>query len=128
MSAHVVSTGRSDTPRLREANAYVRRWSCWSGSSTGPTGAVLLPAAAGLEMIHTFSLIHDDLPALDDDDLRRGSATLHREFDEALAILAGDALLNLGLGLVASRPADAPAEHRLRAVRVAEPGPSVPTA
>ena len=48
-------------------------------------------------MIHTYSLIHDDLPALDNDDLRRGRPTLHRQYDEATAILAGDALLTLGL-------------------------------
>ena len=52
-----------------------------------------LPFAAALEMIHTYSLIHDDLPAMDDDDLRRGRPTCHKAFDEATAILAGDALL-----------------------------------
>ncbi len=54
-----------------------------------------LKIAAALEMIHTYSLIHDDLPALDNDDLRRGRPTVHKAFDEAVAILAGDALLNL---------------------------------
>ncbi len=53
----------------------------------------VLPFAAGLEMIHTYSLIHDDLPAMDDDDLRRGRPSCHKAFDEATAILAGDALL-----------------------------------
>ncbi len=53
-----------------------------------------LPFAAAIEMIHTYSLIHDDLPAMDDDDLRRGLPTSHRVFGEAVAILAGDALLN----------------------------------
>lgn len=52
-----------------------------------------LPFAAAIEMIHTYSLIHDDLPAMDDDDLRRGQPSCHRKFDEATAILAGDALL-----------------------------------
>lgn len=52
-----------------------------------------LPAALAVEMIHTYSLIHDDLPAMDDDDLRRGQPTCHKAFDEATAILAGDALL-----------------------------------
>jgi geranylgeranyl diphosphate synthase type II len=52
-----------------------------------------LPAGAAAEMVHTYSLIHDDLPAMDDDDLRRGRPSCHRQFDEALAILAGDALL-----------------------------------
>ncbi|GGC91281.1 farnesyl diphosphate synthase [Thalassobacillus devorans] len=55
----------------------------------------VLPVAAALEMIHTYSLIHDDLPAMDDDDLRRGQPTNHKKFDEATAILAGDALLTL---------------------------------
>jgi len=55
----------------------------------------MLPAAAALEFVHAFSLVHDDLPALDDDDLRRGRPTLHKAFDEATAILAGDALLAL---------------------------------
>ena len=54
-----------------------------------------LPAACAVEMIHTYSLIHDDLPAMDDDDLRRGKPSCHRAFDEATAILAGDALLSL---------------------------------
>ena len=58
----------------------------------------LLPAAAALEMIHTYSLIHDDLPAMDDDDLRRGKPTCHKVFGEAIAILAGDALLTLAFG------------------------------
>jgi len=53
----------------------------------------VMPAACALEMIHTFSLIHDDLPAMDDDDLRRGMPTNHKKFGEAMAILAGDALL-----------------------------------
>lgn len=51
------------------------------------------PVAAALEMIHTYSLIHDDLPAMDDDDLRRGRPAVHKKFSEATAILAGDALL-----------------------------------
>ncbi len=54
-----------------------------------------LPYAAALEMIHTYSLIHDDLPAMDDDDLRRGKPTCHRVYGEAMAILAGDGLLNM---------------------------------
>ncbi|MCC6466493.1 MAG: polyprenyl synthetase family protein [Planctomycetes bacterium] len=59
-----------------------------------------LPAAAALEMIHTYSLIHDDLPAMDDDDLRRGRATCHKAYDEATAILAGDALNTYAFELV----------------------------
>ncbi|GBD35212.1 Farnesyl diphosphate synthase [bacterium HR36] len=57
--------------------------------------AAALPAACAVEMVHAYSLIHDDLPAMDDDDLRRGRPTCHRQFDEATAILAGDALLTL---------------------------------
>src|SRR5690606_29085353 len=54
-----------------------------------------LPAACAVEMVHTYSLIHDDLPAMDDDDLRRGRPTCHKAFSEGVAILAGDALLAL---------------------------------
>ena len=60
-----------------------------------------LPAACALEMVHAYSLIHDDLPAMDDDDLRRGMPTCHKQFDEATAILAGDALLTLTFETVA---------------------------
>ncbi|WP_328597350.1 polyprenyl synthetase family protein [Heliobacterium mobile] len=61
----------------------------------------VLSAACALEMIHTYSLIHDDLPAMDDDDLRRGMPTNHKVFGEATAVLAGDALLTRAFGLVA---------------------------
>jgi geranylgeranyl diphosphate synthase type II len=64
-----------------------------------------LPAALALEMIHTYSLIHDDLPALDDDELRRGQPTCHTRFDEATAILAGDALLTLAFEVLAKEGA-----------------------
>jgi geranylgeranyl diphosphate synthase, type II len=67
---------------------------------TNPDAA--LPAACALEMIHTYSLIHDDLPALDDDELRRGKPTCHVAFDEATAILAGDALLTLAFQILSS--------------------------
>ncbi len=63
-----------------------------------------LAAACALEMIHTYSLIHDDLPAMDDDELRRGKATCHIAFDEATAILAGDALLTLAFEVLSSVP------------------------
>lgn len=69
----------------------------------------LLTAACAVEMIHTFSLIHDDLPALDDDSLRRGRPTLHVKFDEATAVLAGDALLNQAYEVLASGLAGSPA-------------------
>lgn len=67
----------------------------------------VLPVACALEMIHTYSLIHDDLPALDNDDLRRGRPTCHKVFGEAMAILAGDALLTRAFGQLAQvRPPD----------------------
>jgi geranylgeranyl diphosphate synthase, type II len=70
-------------------------------------------AACAIEMIHTYSLIHDDLPALDNDDLRRGRPTCHKVFGEAMAILAGDALLTLGFEVMAKLPACRP-ERRAR--------------
>ena len=59
-----------------------------------------MDVACAIEMIHTYSLIHDDLPGMDNDDLRRGRKTCHKQFDEATAILAGDALLNLGVNVI----------------------------
>ena len=59
-----------------------------------------MPIAAAIEMIHTYSLIHDDLPAMDNDDLRRGKPTNHKVFGEAIAILAGDALLNEAMNIM----------------------------
>jgi geranylgeranyl diphosphate synthase, type II len=64
----------------------------------------VLPVACALEFIHTYSLIHDDLPALDNDDLRRGKPTCHKKFGEAAAILAGDALLTLAFETLANAP------------------------
>ncbi len=80
-------------------------------------GAVADDAACALECVHTYSLIHDDLPAMDDDDLRRGRPTSHKAFGEALAILAGDALLTDAFALVAVGPAD---EQALRGRLAAE--------
>jgi len=68
-----------------------------------------LPAAVALECIHTYSLIHDDLPCMDNDDLRRGRPTAHKQFDEATALLAGDALLTLAFQLIARHYAGIPA-------------------
>lgn len=71
------------------------------------------PIACALELVHTYSLIHDDLPAMDDDDIRRGNATCHVKFDEATAILAGDALLTLAFEIIAAAGARrSPDEHR----------------
>ncbi|HPW64894.1 MAG TPA: polyprenyl synthetase family protein, partial [Candidatus Omnitrophota bacterium] len=71
----------------------------------------VLPAACAIEMIHTYSLIHDDLPALDNDDLRRGQPTCHKKFGEAAAILAGDGLLTLAFEVLSEvKPAERAAE------------------
>ena len=72
-----------------------------SGREFGADDKRLVSTAAAVEMIHTYSLIHDDLPAMDDDDLRRGRATVHKKFDEATAILAGDALQAMAFEAVA---------------------------
>src|SRR5271170_4420570 len=78
----------------------------------------VLPIACALEFIHTYSLIHDDLPALDNDDLRRGKPTCHKKFGEAIAILAGDALLTLAFQTLAA----ASLEHERRVRVIAEIG------
>ena len=72
------------------------------GGTFGDVRSQLLKTAAAVEMIHTYSLIHDDLPAMDDDELRRGKATCHRQFGEATAILAGDVLQTLAFNAVAN--------------------------
>ena len=72
-------------------------------------------AACALELVHTYSLIHDDLPALDNDDLRRGRPTCHKVFSEALAVLAGDSLLTLAFEVLSRLPG-VPAERRIRLV------------
>ena len=84
-----------------------------AGTGELPAGVVSLGAA--LEMLHTYSLIHDDLPALDNDDLRRGHPTCHVAFGEAIAILAGDALQDLAFQTIAQLPA--PAESVVRILR-----------
>jgi geranylgeranyl diphosphate synthase type II len=71
--------------------------------ASGGSEVQALPAACAVEMVHTYSLIHDDLPAMDDDDLRRGLPTCHKQFGEALAILAGDALLTLAFQILTQR-------------------------
>lgn len=102
---------RPDCPeRLREAMAY----SLLAGGkrlrsllvlmacdACGGTLEAAMPAAVAIEMVHTYSLIHDDLPAMDDDELRRGCPTCHVQFDEATAILAGDGLLTLAFEILA---------------------------
>lgn len=102
--------GKLDYPtNLRDAIAYalygggkrlrpLMAWWCAaavSGRTDHDAGIKSLPAGAAVELVHAFSLVHDDLPAMDDDDLRRGRPTLHIATSEAMAILAGDAMLNL---------------------------------
>jgi geranylgeranyl diphosphate synthase type II len=102
-------------PRLHEA----MRYSLFAGGkrirpllvlgacdAVGGSHEEALPFACAVEMVHTFSLIHDDLPAMDDDDLRRGKPTSHKVYGEALAILAGDALLARAFHLLSGVPAD----------------------
>ncbi len=71
-----------------------------SAEAVGGDAVLLLPAASAFEMVHTYSLIHDDLPAMDNDDFRRGQPTNHKVFGEAMAILAGDGLLTEAFGLI----------------------------
>ncbi|EJF91786.1 polyprenyl synthetase family protein [Bartonella tamiae] len=75
-----------------------------------------LRVAAALECVHCYSLIHDDLPAMDDDDLRRGQPTVHKAFDEATAILAGDALLTMSFDMIADEALELKAETKLRLI------------
>jgi len=77
-----------------------------AGEAVGGRRDDVMPLACAVEMIHTYSLVHDDLPAMDDDDLRRGKPTSHKVFGEAIAILAGDALLTRAFHLMADVPAD----------------------
>src|SRR5207245_10758716 len=87
-----------------------------SGEAFNVPPELLYPIAGALEMIHTYSLIHDDLPAMDNDDLRRGRPTCHKVFGEAMAILAGDALLTRAFEVIATLPM--PMENQDRKIRV----------
>lgn len=104
-------------PKLAEASRYAlfgggkRVRPCLallSAEAMGGAAEAALPWAAAIEMIHTYSLIHDDLPSMDNDDLRRGRPTTHRQFDEATAILAGDALLTEAFMVISRSAPDAP--------------------
>lgn len=86
------------------------------GSAGTSSNEAELDLACALEMIHTYSLIHDDLPGMDDDDLRRGRPTVHKAFDEAAAILAGDALLTLAFEVAAN--ANLEAHQLVEAVKI----------
>ena len=87
-----------------------------TADALGVSGYNFLPVACGLEMIHTYSLIHDDLPCMDDDEYRRGRLTNHKVFGEALALLAGDALLTLAFEVMLEQK-NVPAEALIETVR-----------
>jgi geranylgeranyl pyrophosphate synthase len=91
--------------RLRPSLVLETHHALATGRGPGPSP---LPAAAAVELIHTFSLVHDDLPAMDDDDLRRGRPTSHIAFGEALAILAGDAMTTMAFEVLAQGYAATP--------------------
>jgi Geranylgeranyl pyrophosphate synthase len=97
--------------RLRPILAFA------AAEAVGKPFELVLPAACALEMIHTYSLIHDDLPAMDDDDLRRGQPTNHKVFGEAVAILAGDSLLTEAFEVLAKSAHNGQAEATLEVVR-----------
>ena len=86
-----------------------------AADAVGADGTKFITAACALEMIHTYSLIHDDMPAMDNEDYRRGKLTNHKAYDEGTAILAGDALLTLAFSVIL-RQQDVPAERLLRIV------------
>jgi geranylgeranyl diphosphate synthase type II len=113
-----IITNRFTDTRLCQAMRYslmasgkrLRPVLCMAAAETGgfvnpDVNPDIVAAACGIEMIHTYSLIHDDLPAMDNDDLRRGNPTCHVEFDEATAIMAGDALLTFAFEIFASAAA-----------------------
>ena len=88
-----------------------------AGEAFGADTDDLMPAACAIEMIHTYSLIHDDLPAMDNDDLRRGRPTCHKAFGEAVAILAGDALLTQAFRVLSADAPNRDAECQVRVIR-----------
>jgi farnesyl diphosphate synthase len=102
--------GKRLRPFLLEASARL------FGDPRQKTGRGVMHAAAALECIHCYSLIHDDLPAMDDDDLRRGRPTVHKAYDEATAILAGDSLLTLAFDIVSSPETGLPPATAIRLV------------
>jgi geranylgeranyl diphosphate synthase type II len=130
LAAHAARWKASAPPRLAEAMAY----SLLGGGKRlrpllvmaafeacgGRDHELALDLAVAVECVHTYSLVHDDLPAMDDDDLRRGRPTCHKVYGEATAILAGDALLTEAFGIVAGGPQ--PARVRLAALLAAGAG------
>lgn len=100
-----VSVHRAMRYSVQAGGKRVRPILCLESASIfSPDITPVLPVACALEFIHTYSLIHDDLPALDNDDLRRGKPTCHKKFGEAIAILAGDALLTIAFESLANAP------------------------
>ncbi len=106
----------------KRIRAVLLLWCC--ELIAGRDNAEALTAAAAIEMVHAYSLVHDDLPAMDDDDLRRGRPTCHVAFDEATAILTGDALLTLAFEILACSIADAPLAVNLIAELARAAGPA----
>jgi geranylgeranyl diphosphate synthase, type II len=96
-----------------------------TGEALGVDPVELLPTALALELVHTFSLVHDDLPAMDDDDLRRGLPTTHKRYGEDVAILVGDALLAAAFQLIGEQQGGQ-AEHRLAALALLARATGVP--
>lgn len=88
-----------------------------AGEALGADTDDLMPAACAMEMIHTYSLIHDDLPAMDNDDLRRGRPTCHKAFGEAVAILAGDALLTRAFEVLAAQAPAGDLDRQMRVIK-----------
>ena len=105
---HYSLTG--DGKRIRPVLVYA------AGVATGGNDEQLDIPACAVEMIHAFSLIHDDLPAMDDDDLRRGRATCHKAFDEATAILTGDALQTMAFEILSADQSALSGEQRLKMI------------
>jgi farnesyl diphosphate synthase len=91
----------------------------------GTSGSGPVRAGAAVEMIHCYSLVHDDLPAMDNDDLRRGKPTVHKAYDDAMGVLAGDGLLTLAFDVLADRRTAASADTRMELVRLLAQGAGV---
>ncbi|MCK4959707.1 MAG: polyprenyl synthetase family protein [Planctomycetes bacterium] len=132
--AEVLSSGGRIYPDLEKAMRYTL-----DGPGKRLRGALVLwcceivcgkvtdqakAAACAIEMVHTYSLVHDDLPAMDDDDMRRGKASCHKAFDEATAILAGDSLLTLAFDLLAGQNAEPAVTVKLIKILAQAAGPS----
>jgi geranylgeranyl pyrophosphate synthase len=102
--------------RLRPVLVYA------TGETLGAEPQLLDDAAVAVELIHAYSLVHDDLPAMDDDDLRRGRPTCHRAYDEGTAVLVGDALQALAFEIIASDASMLPVAARLQQIQVLAQG------